>query len=102
MREQPMTDPIQTTPPHDWPSLWSALAQLDGDAWDAESDRLDALWLAEYEQAFVGRALTRGWARGDAEVWADAIAGDAMLARGRESPAEVAGEDVRECEMEAV
>lgn len=94
--------PSSVIEPTDWPALRSALAELDGDEWDAESARLDALWLAEYRRAFVDRALTRGWDRVDAEAAADAIAGDAMLARGRDIPAEVAGEDVRECEMEAV
>jgi hypothetical protein len=94
------SDQTQTT---DWPALWAALAGMEGDAWDNEQDRLDALWKGEYKQAFVAHALTRpGWDRENAEAWADDIVAEAWAACGNECPPhEVAVVDVEVCEEES-
>jgi hypothetical protein len=89
--------------PTDWSALRSALAEMDGAAWDEESERLDDLWKAEYKAAFVAHALTHpGWNRENAEAWADDIVDDALAScRSNCTPGEVAQVDVLECEMEA-
>lgn len=95
-----MTTNTETT---DWPAAWAHLRTLDGDVWDDESDRLDALWCAEYKAAFVAHAMTRNWKREDAEVWASEIADEALNeARGDDAtPTTVAQNDVFECEQES-
>ena len=92
---------VETTSP-DWPALRLALSDMDGDAWDNESERLDDLWKAEYKAAFVAYALTRHrWDRENADAWADDIVGDAIVSCRNCDPAGVAQVDVLECEMEA-
>ena len=68
--------PNETT---DWPAAWAALAVMDGDEWDAEIDRLNALWKAEYVNAFVAFAVSRKWVYGNAETWASEIADEASV-----------------------
>jgi len=73
----------------DWPAAWAALAQMDGDEWDAESERLDYQWRAEYERAFLAVAVSRpGWAIEDAREWASDCVSDALATySGSKTPA---------------
>ena len=89
--------------PTNWPAAWAAMRELDGGAWDTEREWLDALWCAEYVAAFVAFALTRNWTRENAEEWAHAISGDAVIDTrgGNDGPAAVARIDVVECERDA-
>lgn len=95
----------ETTPSGtEWGNRWLALGELDGDDWDAQDERLEAEWKAEYRRSFVAHALTRpGWDRENAEDWAGGVVDDAFAAcRGEPvSPAEAAELDVIECEKEA-
>jgi len=85
----------------DWRSSWAALREMDGDEWDTECARLDSLWKGEYRQAFVAYALSRnGWTRENAQVWADEIVDDALIAHALE-PSAAARADVEMCEAEA-
>jgi hypothetical protein len=96
-----MMDKPTTT---NWLAAWTALAELDGDAWGAESERLDALWETQYKLAFVKHALSRpGWDAEDAELWAADIVGEALLwCRCRDcAPETAAAQDVIECERES-
>lgn len=96
-----------TTPATSWPAAWSALAALDGAAWDAEDARLSALWRAEYRAAFIAYAMGRpGWAElGEANAadWADSMVDDALVdCRGTAVPPQKMAEiDVRASEREA-
>jgi hypothetical protein len=88
------------TPPPDWPALWAALRELDGDEWDAESERLDALWTDAYQRAFVAYAITRpGWERENAEIWASETVDDALIALAGD-PVAAAMLDVEQAEEE--
>jgi hypothetical protein len=96
-----MSDASQTT---EWRAAWAKLKTLDGAAWDAESERLEALWRDEYVTAFVRIALTRDW--GDAEnakLWALDCVADAFCAcrGGDDTPTECAEVDVEVCERES-
>ncbi len=93
-----MTDQPQPT---DWPAAWAALSVMDGDKWDTESERLEALWKAEYVEAFVAEAVSRKWTRENAETWAAHIVNDAMHHGFDGDPAAKARGDVVECELEA-
>ncbi|HET7884270.1 MAG TPA: hypothetical protein VFL55_25510 [Acetobacteraceae bacterium] len=84
----------------DWQASWAALRELDGDAWDRESERLEELWKAEYHTAFIDHATSRRWSRDNAEVWASEIADEALNERGGD-PVEAARADVLRCEREA-
>ena len=100
MSERPQVSEPQPT---DWPAAWAALSGMDGDAWDAESERLNALWRAEYVGAFVAEAVSRKWSRENAEAWAAQIADDALefqVVRSAD-PSGAARNDVIECEREA-
>lgn len=60
-------------------------------------------WEAAYRHRFIARAISRGWARENAEVWAAEISGHALMAadsRGRACPCAMADADVIECEWE--
>jgi hypothetical protein len=84
----------------DWSARWAALSELDGEAWDRESEQLDELWRREYREAFVGYALSRrGWTRENAEVWAAELANMALLYHAGD-PARAAQADVIVCEQE--
>ena len=89
--------PNETT---DWPAAWAALAVMDGDEWDAEIDRLNALWKAEYVNAFVAFAVSRKWVYGNAETWASEIADEALDDARGSDPAGAAHADVIVCELE--
>ena len=84
----------------DWTTAWNALGDLDGDDWDRESERLDALWRAYYQSAFVAFALSRpGWTPENAEVWAGEIVDEALIELGGD-PVQAARTDVLRCEQE--
>ena len=93
-----MSDQPETT---DWPAAWAALSGMDGDEWDAESERLGALWKAEYVGAFVAEAVSRNWTRENAEIWAAELAAQALDDMRGYDPADAARHDVEECELEA-
>jgi hypothetical protein len=78
------------------------LRALDGDAWDAESERLDRLWKVAYAACFVEFAMSRGWSREDAESWPDNIVDDALMTAHEhgDCPRMTAEYDVIECEKE--
>jgi hypothetical protein len=74
---------------------------MDSDAWDAESERLDALWKTAYRLAFVDYALGRpGWEREHAEDWAENIVEDALIVLRSYAPEEAAKIDVEQIELE--
>ena len=87
--------------PTDWPAAWAALSVMDGDEWDAESERLNALWKAEYVAGFVAYAVSRKWTREDAKIWAGEIADEALHYVSGTDPVDIARHDVVECELEA-
>jgi hypothetical protein len=83
-----------------WEDRFSALAELDGEAWDAEHDRLEQDWLAAYIAAFVEIAVSRGWRQDDAAIWPIGIGGEAFLEAYlyEWDPRRAAGTDVVACE----
>jgi len=84
----------------DWPAAWDALRALDDEAWDRESERLDAVWKCEHRAACVAFALSRAaWRREDAEVWAAEIADEALIELGGD-PRAAAQKDVNACQRE--
>ena len=93
-----MSDAPQST---DWPAAWAALSGMDGDQWDAEIDRLNAMWKTEYVGAFVAYAVSREWTRENAETWAVEIADDALDDARGSDPSAMARADVIECEWDA-
>ena len=62
-----------------WEQRFGALAELDGDEWDAAHERLEQEWLAAYTAAFVEIAVSRGWRREDAETWPVGIGDEAFI-----------------------
>ena len=64
---------------NDWTERFAALANLDGDEWEAGYDRLRQDWLAAYSGAFVDIAVARGWRRGDAITWPIGIGDEAFI-----------------------
>ena len=68
---------------------------------DAEADRPNALWRAEYQAAFVAHATARGWHCHDAKVWASELVDEASILRRDAGPVKAAQADVAECELES-
>ena len=48
-----------------WEQRFSALIELNGDAWADEHEQLEQAWLAAYTATFVEIAISRGWRRDD-------------------------------------
>jgi hypothetical protein len=91
-----MADIPETT---EWDAAWAALREMNDDAWDAESGRLDVLWLEEYRAEFVRYALTRrGWTVEDARDWAANSDLDARIENRGRDPVHVAQKEVAACE----
>jgi hypothetical protein len=65
--------------PVDWAARFAALANLDGNEWEEEYDRLREAWLAAYSGAFVEIAIARGWRREDAITWPIGIGDEALI-----------------------
>ena len=68
----------------------------------AEADRINALWRAEYQAAFIAHATSRGWHRHHAKMWASEIVDEASILHWDAGPVEAAQADVAECERESV
>jgi hypothetical protein len=85
-----------------WEQRFSALAELDGDEWDAEHERLEREWLAAYIAAFVKFAVSRGWREANAETWPPEIGDEAFIEAYRYDwdPQQAAEADVVGCEQE--
>jgi hypothetical protein len=84
-----------------WQQRFEALTVLEGDAWDAEHERLEQDWCAAYAAAFVKIAALRGWRRqDDAATWTDQISGEAFMEAYRYNwdPWQAAEADVIACE----
>jgi hypothetical protein len=62
-----------------WEQRFGALAEFDGDEWDAAYERLEQEWRAAYTAAFVEIAVSRGWRREDAETWPVGIGDEAFI-----------------------
>jgi len=87
----------------DWRARFAAHAEMYGDEWDAEEERLKRDWLSAYEFAFVEIAVNRGWSEEDAETWPDEIGEEAYInsyQHGRD-PRRSAESDVIACEEPA-
>ena len=67
----------------------------------AEADRINALWRAEYQAAFVAHATARGWHCHDAKMWASEIVDEASILHRDSGPVKAARADVAECERES-
>ena len=78
---RPRSRPLSQTTTERWRMTWEqrfgALIELGGDEWDAAHERLEQEWLGAYTAAFVEIAVSRGWRRGDAEMWPVGIGDEA-------------------------
>ena len=93
-----MADPTTLT---EWQSAWTRAANLDGADWDAEIERLEALWGKQYRRTFINHATSRKWTKRNATLWADSYIGEALMEhRNRLSPHDAAIYDVLEGERE--
>ena len=83
-----------------WEQRFSALIELDGDAWADEHGQLEQAWLAAYTATFVEIAISRGWRRDDAVTWPVGIGGEAFIEAYRYDwdPGQAAEADVIACE----
>ena len=68
---------------------------------NAEADRPNALWRAEYQAAFVVHATARGWHCHDAKMWASELVDESSILHWDADPVAVARADVAECERES-
>ena len=62
-----------------WEQRFGALANFDGDEWDAAYERLEQEWRAAYTAAFVEIAVARGWRSADASTWPVGIGDEAFI-----------------------
>lgn len=86
----------------DWAARRRALLDAAGDDYDALREAYDRAWKAAYCDAFRKVARERGWIEEHIESgWLDDLPGEALIADSHRDPAEVAAEDVIECEIEA-
>lgn len=63
--------------------------------------RTDAQWKTQYRREFLRYAVSRNWEEDAAVTWCGEIIGEALMHCRDKSPAGIAQEDVRECELEA-
>lgn len=85
-----------------WAHRFHDVAQMDGDEWEAEHERLKAEWISAYSEAFINVAVGRSWQRDDAETWPEHIGGDAFIETYKHDydPEKSAAIDVIACEAE--
>jgi hypothetical protein len=86
-----------------WLTRHEEVAQSpDSETWDRLSAAFDEDWRAEYREAFVTLAVSRGWDRAGAESWPNTVCSDALLFASDFDycPKRTAEYDVLACEME--